>query len=259
MIRRHGYRQVLEHDLMGAWRTYRLAIVCFLFIVVGIAAPVLTRFLPQITGELGPDEELELPELEVPDVLLVLLPNLVLFGAIAAILLAMGAVASERERGTAALVLSRPVARGAYLWSKLVAIAMLRGLGTGLGVLAAWLYTALLFAPREITPWLQLWFVVWLSTMVYASITLLGSVVAGSPLGAAAVGVGALLLFTIAGQVPWLGPWLPSDLANVAHSVALQEPSPDLHPFRTTVISIGVVVAAFGLAWLRFRRADLST
>lgn len=257
MSRLHGYRPLLEQQVIEAWRSYRLAVTCGLFVGLGIAAPVLTRFLPQLAGGIIPDEELEFPELGVPDVLLVLLPNLVLFGAIVAILLAMGSVATERERGTAALVLAMPVGRGAYLWARFVALAMQLGLATALSVLAAWLYTALLFEALPIVPWVQLWLVVWLSTLVYASLTLLGSVATGSVLGGAGVGLAALVLLTLAGAITTLAPWLPSGLADVAHAIALEEPSPDLDPSRTIAVSIAVVVVAYLLAWWRFSREDV--
>lgn len=257
MSRLHGYRPLLEQQVIEAWRSYRLVVTCGLFVALGIAAPVLTRFLPQVAGGIVPDEELEFPELGVPDVLLVLLPNLLLFGAIVAILLAMGSVATERERGTAALVLAMPVGRGAYLWARFVALAMQLGLATALSVLAAWLYTALLFEPLPVAPWVQLWLVVWLSTLVYTSITLMGSVVTGSVLGAAGIGQTALVVLTLAGAITTLAPWLPSGLADVAHAIALQEPSPDLAPSRTIAVSIGVVLVSYLVAWWRFARQDL--
>ena len=48
------------------------------------------------------------------------LKNLGQAGILTAILLAMGSVANEKERGTAALILSKPASRGAFLGAKLV-------------------------------------------------------------------------------------------------------------------------------------------
>jgi ABC-2 type transport system permease protein len=257
MSRIHGYRELLEKEVVEAWRTYRLALTCALFVVVGIAAPVMTRFLPELTREVGPDGEIGLPEMGVADVVDVLIRNLVLSGALVALLLAMGSVAGERERGTAAPILVRPVGRGVYLLAKLVALAMILALGTGLGVLAGWLYTALLFGSLPILPWLQAWIVVWLATMVFASITLAGSAAAGSVLGAAAIGVAALVLLTLASEASVLGPWLPTGLSDVARALALEESSTDLDPPRTIAVAAGLIVASFGLAAWRFGREDL--
>ena len=75
----------------------------------------------------------------------------------------MGTIAGERRRGTLGLVLSRPVSRAAVLWAKFVALGMAFGLATGLAVLAAWLYSALFFAPQAALPWGQLGAILWLS------------------------------------------------------------------------------------------------
>jgi ABC-type transport system involved in multi-copper enzyme maturation permease subunit len=256
-MRMHGYRELLEKEVIEAWRTYRLALTCALFVVVGIAAPVITRYLPGLTGGLGPSEgELGIPEAGVPDVIALLLRNLVLFGGIAGLLLAMGSVAGERERGTLGLVLARPIGRGAFLWAKLVAIALVLGAGVALAVLAAWLYSVLLFGAVPVQSWISMALIAWLSTMVVASVTFAGSAVTGSTLGAAAVGLGGLAILGLASAVGSLNPWLPSGLLDVALAAGLEEVSPDLDPGRTIVVSLGVIVVSFAVAWLRFREAE---
>src|SRR5262249_3392093 len=150
------------------------------------------------------------------------------FGAVAAILLTMGAVAGERERGTATLILSKPVSRAAFLWAKLVAIGFELAGAVALAVLATYVYTAVLFHRPSGLAWIELTAVAWLSTMVYASITLLGSVLARSPLGAAGFGLLALVVVSILAVVPNFGPWLPTGLSGVALSFGLRDQSPDL-------------------------------
>jgi ABC-2 type transport system permease protein len=258
MSRMAGYRELLEKEVIEASRTYRLALVCVLFVVLGIAAPVLARYLPDLTGLLvPPDTELGLEETGVADVLDVLLRHVVQFGAVAAVLLTMGSIAGEKERGTAALVLARPVSRAAFLLAKFVTLGMLLALGTGLGVLAAWLYTGLLFEPVPVVPWVQLALIAWLSTMVYVSITFAGSAAAGTALGAGAVGLAGLIVLSLASTVPPLNPWLPTGLLDVAKTAALEDASVDLDPARTILVSLGVIVGALLLAWWRFRREEL--
>jgi ABC-2 type transport system permease protein len=258
MIRMTGYRELLEKEVIEAWRTYRLALVCVLFVVLGITAPVLTRYLPELSALLGaPDAELGLEETSVPDVLDMLLGHVVPLGAVAAVLLTMGSIAGEKQRGTAALVLAKPVSRAAFLLAKFVALGMVLGLGTALGVLAAWLYTGLLFEPLPVVPWAQLALIAWLSTMVYVSITFAGSAAAATPLGAGAIGLAGLVVLSLASAVTPLNPWLPGGLLDVAKTVALEEVSLDLDPPRTILVAVALIVCAFALAWWRFRREEL--
>ena len=257
MIRLPGYRQVLEKEVIEAWRTYRLVYLCALFVVIGIAAPVIIQYLPDLADALVPDAEIGVGETGAPDVVDLLLSTLLNTGALAAVLMTMGAVAGERERRTAWLVLSKPVSRAAYLWAKVVALGMIFALATGLAVLAAWLYSSLFFGQVPILPWAQLAFIAWLSTMVFVSITFLGSVVAASPLGAAGFGLAAIVGLSLASAVTGLTPWLPTGLGEVAKAVVLEEVSSDLDPARTVAVSLGVILVSMLLAWWRFRREEL--
>jgi len=253
-----GYRELLEKEMVEAWRTYRLGVVAALFLVLGITAPVLTRFLPDIIKALAPvGFNVDVPDLGVADVLDQLLKNVIQFGALAAILVTMGSVATEKERGTAAFVLAKPVTRTAFLGAKLVAIGMIFAIATALAVAGAWIYTGLLYFSPPLLPWIKLGVVIWLSTMVYVSITFLGSVLMRSSLGAAGVGFAGLIALSLASVVPILSTWLPAGLVAVAKSVALEESSGDIHPVRTVAACALIVVGCLALAWLRFWNEEL--
>jgi len=253
-----GYRELLEKEMVEAWRTYRLGVVAALFLVLGVTAPVLTRYLPDIIKALAPAGfNVDVPDLGIADVLDQLLKNIIQFGALAAILVTMGSVATEKERGTAAFVLAKPVTRTAFLGAKLVAIGMIFAIATALAVAGAWVYTGLLFFSPPVLPWIKLGVVIWLSTMVYASITFLGSVLMRSSLGAAGIGFAGLIALSLASVVPILSTWLPAGLIAVGKSIALEEASSDLHPLRTIVASALIAGACLFLAWLRFRNEEL--
>src|SRR5215203_2719538 len=111
-----GYRELLEKEVIEAWRTHRVVMVCALYIVLGIASPLIIRYLPELQALFGSvNEELGLGELGLADAIDLLTRDLVQFGSIAAVLLAMGSVAGERDRGTLGLVVSKPVSRTAVL------------------------------------------------------------------------------------------------------------------------------------------------
>jgi ABC-2 type transport system permease protein len=257
VIRLHGYRPVLEKEVIEAWRTYRLVYLCAIFVVIGIAAPVIIRYLPDLAAALVPDAEIGVGETGAPDVVDLLLSTLLDAGAVAAVLMTMGAVAGEKERGTAWLILSKPVSRPAFLWAKMVALGMVFALATGLAVVAAWLYSSLFFGEVPILPWAQMAFIAWLSIMVYVAITFLGSVVAASALGAAGFGLAAIVGLSLASAVTGLAPWLPTGLGEVAKALVLEEVSSDLDPARTVAVSFGVILVSMLLAWWRFRTAEI--
>jgi ABC-2 type transport system permease protein len=252
-----GCRELLTKEVLEAWRTYRLAMLCGLFVVIGIAVPLIVRFLPRLLRIFGATGELGVGELGVADVIDMLVRNVTLVGGIAAVLLTMGAIAGERLRGTLDLVLSRPVSRAAVIWAKFVALGMAFGLAIGLAVLGSWLYSALFFAPQSALPWGQLGAILWLSVMCTVAVTLLGSVVASTPLGAAIVGLGYIAAMALASSVASLARFLPVGLGDVARAVALEDISPDLAPAATLTLSIAVIAVALTAAWWRLRRMDV--
>lgn len=252
-----GYRELLTKEVLEAWRTYRLAVLCGLFIVIGVAVPLIVRFLPRLVQIFGAEADVGVGDLGVSDVIDMLIRNVTLVGGVAAILLTMGTIAGERRRGTLDLVLSRPVSRAAVIWAKFVALGMAFGLAIGLAVVGSWLYSALFFAPQSALPWGQLGAVLWLSVMCHVAVTLLGSVLAATPLGAAIVGLAYIAVMTLASSVASLARFLPVGLGDVGRAVALEDARPDLAPAATLTISVAFIAVALAAAWWRLRRMDV--
>ena len=117
-----GLGVLLRKELLESWRTYRLAVVGGLFLFVGLSSPLLAKFLPEILKAAGGDQfgVIVVPTPTAADAVDQLWKNLAQFGAFAAIILAMGAVSTEKDRGTAAFVLSKTASRGAFLGAKVV-------------------------------------------------------------------------------------------------------------------------------------------
>ena len=104
-----GLGVLVRKELTEAWRTRRLPVVVVLFLVVGVVSPLTARYLPEILRlSLGDELPMQLPVPTAADALAQLQKNLGQLGALAAIALAMGSVAGELDRGTAALVLAQP-------------------------------------------------------------------------------------------------------------------------------------------------------
>ena len=195
---------LLRKELLESIRTFRLPVVAGLFLFVGLSSPVLARYLPEII-ELAGGEQLGVIEIPTPtatDAVDQLVKNLAQFGALTAILLAMGLVAAEKDRGTAAFILTKPVSRKAFLGAKLAALAAVLGGCTLVAVVAGWIYTALLFEPLPVVGWVWLAVLVTLWLLAFATITFLGSVVTGSTVAAGGIGFVALLGLGIVSAIP---------------------------------------------------------
>ena len=170
----------------------------------------------------------------------------------------MGAVATEKERGTAAFVLTKPVSRGAFLGAKLAALGSVLALATLAAVAAAWAYSAILFEPGPVLGWLALAVLAWLALAAWAAITFLASTVSGSSAVAAGVGVVALIVVSLVGAVPQAARFLPAGLEAPARALATTGADLDAGVLATAVVGSVVLVAGSAvLAWLSFRRQEL--
>jgi ABC-2 type transport system permease protein len=258
----NGFATLLRKELLESWRTMRLPVILGLFLFVGLSSPLLARYLPEIlelaAGDLG--GSIPIPTPTAADAVDQVLKNLGQFGAFAAIVLAMGAVATELDRGTAAFVLARPVGRGAFIAAKAVSLGLVLGLGVLLAVAVGWIYTAILFEPQPIGGWVALGVLAWLALAAWAALTFLASTVTGSAPAAAGLGFVALLVLSIAAAVPAIARLTPAGLTAPAHALASGTATVadlGLDLWSPVIATIAIVGVALGLAGLAFRRREL--
>lgn len=210
-------------ELLQQWRTKRVLVVTAVFVAFGLLSPLAAHFMPQILSSVEGAEQFAdlIPTPTTADALDQYLRNLTQFGFIIAVLVGMGAVAGEKERGTAAMILSKPLPRWAFILSKFVAQALVYLLAFALAAVAAYYYTLILFDGLALAPFFfgNFLLLVWLLT--YVAVTLLGSTLTrtiGAAAGAALAGAVVLLL---AGQLPNVGMLAPAGLVAWAAQLGL--------------------------------------
>jgi ABC-2 type transport system permease protein len=251
-----GFAAMAGKELREQWRTRRLPVVALVFLFVGLSSPLLARFTPELIESLAGDEfPFPIPPPTVADSVDQLLKNLIQFGGLAGILLAMGAVAPEKERGTAALLLTTPLSRPAFLAAKVLALGTTLTIGVAAAMASGWLYTAILFEPLPVAGFLAAGALVWLLLAAFTALTFLGSVVTGSAVAAGALGFGLFLVLSLLSAFPVVGEYLPSGLIAPAMNVALGSPGGEvIRPLLATVLLIG---GALVVSHISFRRQEL--
>jgi ABC-2 type transport system permease protein len=251
-----GFRTMLRKELGEQWRTRRLPVVALVFLFVGLSSPLLARFTPELVAALAGDEiPFPLPPPTTAQAVDQLVRNLVQFGALTGILLAMGAVATEKERGTAALLLTSPLSRGAFIGAKGAALGITVAAATSVALAGGWLYTTILFEPLPIGGVALGGVLLWLVLATYTALTFLGSVVTGSAVAAGALGFGLFLVLSLVSAFPVLGSYLPAGLIEPARLLATgADPGEVVRPALATVAILGFAVVA---ATAAFRRQEL--
>jgi ABC-2 type transport system permease protein len=220
-----GFGPLLRKELLEQWRTFRLPVVATIFLLVGLSSPLLAWFTPDILKAVAGDQiPLVLPPPTAADAVDQLAKNLGQFGGLIAVLLAMGAVATEKERGTAAMILSKPVSRAGFLIAKIVAIGLTLGIATVIASAGAWFYTLILFEALPVAGVAAAAALQWVMLMAWATITFLGSTLTRSSLAAAGLGIVAFVVVGILGALPNFGRYLPTGLGAPARALALGQP-----------------------------------
>jgi ABC-2 type transport system permease protein len=214
-------KEWLEH-----WRNYRLLVLVVVLTLFGLLAPFSARYTPEMMKLLPNGEAIArlMPPPTMTDAVTQYLKSVSQFGVILALLLTMGAVAQEKDKGTAAMMLVKPLPRSSFILAKFAVLALLFALGIGVAGLAAWYYTWLLFGPLDPARWLALNALALGFVLVQVAVTLFFSVVTRSPAAAGGLAFGVLMLLAIVSSIPVVGNYLPAQL--LAWGAALMAGTP---------------------------------
>ena len=253
-----GFRLLLGKEVREQVRTLRLVVVVAVLATFGATAPLLAKLLPDIISMAGTQTAgltITMPAPTTADAVTQLVKNLGQFGALIAILVSMGSVASEKERGTAGFILTKPVGRGAFIAAKAASIALLLGAGIAAGYALAWIYTAVLFEALPVGGFVASGLVLWLSLLVIGGVTFLFSVLARSALVAGGAGFVALVVAGVFSAIPGIGAYVPTGLWEPSGLLGLGRDAGSLT--GPILVSAGLAIACVALSAAAFRRQEL--
>ena len=254
-----GFRVLLIKELREQFRTKRLVSVAAVFVFFGILGPLTDRFMKQILDAAGTQAggmSFLVPGPSLEGAMTQIIKSLSQFGIICALLLAMGSVAWEKDRGTAGMILTKPASRAAFLAAKLVAISLNLALAVILGCGLGYLYTLILYPTVfPLGGYVAMAAILWWVTVVFTAITMLGSTVTRSAIAAAGLGFIAFVVLGLLVTFPIVGPWSPLGILTPAQDLALGKAAGDfLWPL---VFNVALVPALFAATWFSFRRQEL--
>ena len=246
----------LRKEWLEQWRTYRLLMVGVVLLVFGLLSPLIAKFTPEII-KLIPNGETIAPLIPTPTVIdsvTQYIKNISQFGVILALLLSMGAIAREKDKGTAAMMLVKPLPRATFLIAKFTALALMFAAAIAIAGAACYYYTWLLFSALDVPHWLALNGLMLLFVLVYVALTLFCSVVTKSQAAAGGLALCLLFILGLAGSIPGLGQYLPGQL--LAWGAGLMAGNADAF-WPAFWVSVGIIVLALIGAKLIFERQEL--
>ncbi|MBI4732357.1 MAG: ABC transporter permease subunit [Chloroflexi bacterium] len=247
---------VLRKEITEQWRTKRLLIVAAVLVLFGLASPLLAKVTPDLLKSI-PDMPPGLADLipapTLADAVGQYIKNMSQFGILLAVLMSMGVVTQEKERGTAAMMLTHPVSRLTFLLTKFAALGFTFAVSLAAAALGCWYYTLLLF---EALPWgtfLALNGLMLIVFLVYVAVTLFCSALARTQGASAGLSFAGLVLVAGIGSVPRIGEYFPGQLFNWGGTLAL---GGEASNWPALWGSLGLIVISLTAAWLVFRHQE---
>jgi ABC-2 type transport system permease protein len=251
-----GFSNVLRKDLRE-WRRGRRGLVVFvvtaLWLVLTAASARINDWVLHNVPS-GPGEAL--PQALPLDPLTNLVSAAATsFTVVVAVFATMSVFVSERESGTLAWTVSKPVSRTSVLLSKwLSASAALALLSVALPMLVTSSVVAAMYGIAPIGAVLGLMLGLAGATALYVAISLAAATIVSSQAGVAAIGLTAVFAPAIVTAiVPQLTPILPTSIMGWGIALAVGSPV----SFVTPVAWLVGLVALFALARNRFARMEL--
>lgn len=250
-----GYRTLLAKELREAWRTSRLPITLIVFFILGAISPLVAHFTPQLLqGATTNGVHITVAAPTLKDAVTQYIKNVGGDGFLIAIVLAMGSIAREKERGTAAFLLTKPVSRLAFLAAKFTALLLTLWLGMLVATVTAYGYTVYYFGTVSAWRFTQMALLIGLGLTAFLALTFLASALTRSTVAAAVLGFAGWLILALLGISSRLLPSTPNGLNDPAQALALgQAPQQLAQPIIATII---IIVAALALTQIAFARQE---
>jgi ABC-2 type transport system permease protein len=250
----NGFKALLKKELREQWRTYKLLIVGGLFLFFGISTPLILNYLPHILELSGENVNIEFPPPTAIESLNEFAATIAQVGVLAAVLIAMGAIAREKERGTAAMLLVKPVGREAFVVSKLVATSAVFIVALVLGAAACYTYTVMLIESGDLGGFIVLTLLMVLFLVFCLAVTLLYSSVFRSSLLAGGVALATLIGQSVLTQLPLIGDFVPGSLA--AWNVELLSGQP-ANIWPSIIVTFVLIAACVYFSAVVLRRREI--
>jgi len=251
-----NFLAALRKELLEQWRTYRLLMLGVVLVFFGLLSPLIAKYTPEIIKLIPNGEAIAqlIPTPTMMDAVTQYIKNIGQFGVILALLLTMGAITQEKDKGTAAMMLVKPLPRVTFLAAKFTALALVFAIAIAIAGAACYYYTWLLFGAFDILHWLALNGLMLVYVLVYVALTLLCSVVTKSQAAAGGLALSLLFILGLTGSIPGLGEYLPGQLLTWGGGLMAGK----AEAFWPALwVSVGIIVVALMGAWQIFERQEL--
>jgi ABC-2 type transport system permease protein len=251
-----NFLTAFNKEFLEQRRTRKFLITLVVLVLFGMTSPLMAKMTPQIMTMVPGGEAFVgmIPEPTINDAVAQYIKNIIQFGVLLALVFTMGSITVEKDKGTAAMILSKPMPRGSFLLAKFASLALTFIIAVVIAGVAAYYYTYFLFGQMNILNWITLNGLIVLYILVYIAITLLYSTLTRTQYVAIGLSFGTLIFLGILGSLPGFGINLPDALISNASLLMSGYPVTN---WTGLWVSLGIIVVSITTAWLVFRKQEL--
>jgi ABC-2 type transport system permease protein len=249
-----SFATLFRKELREYFKTYKFLIVVAVFLFFGFSTPVLIKLLPEILKMSGEQLPVALPAMGAADALRSYTNNFSQIGLLVAVLVAMGAIAQERERGTAIMTMCKPIGFGSFILAKFAALTLTFSIGVTLGAIGCYYYTVLLLGSVDAGPFIAMNLLALAYLVVCLAVTLMYSSFLRNQLAAGGLAFATLIGLVLLGAIPALSGYLPSALMGWAQGLAAGSSNT---AWSAVFVSAAIVVAVIVTGWQTMSRKEL--
>jgi ABC-2 type transport system permease protein len=252
-----GFGAFLRKELLETRKTWRLWVLAGVFVFLGVGTPILAAATPallKMTAERSPGVTIHFPAPTAADAYLQFLGNLVQLALLVIIITGAASVAAEHRAGTSALVLTKPLSRGAFVVAKSASGLLLLLVATAVGAALCIAVTSALFDTASIVPFLGS-VGIWLALAAFfVTLMVLLSAATGRQAPAAGAGLAVYVALFVLTGFPVVRDHTPAGILAANDALIKGRDVALAVPLATT---LGLAVVFVAASVLVFRRKEL--
>lgn len=243
-----GFLAFLAKESREILRTWRIWVLPGIVLFFAISGPPLARVTPELLGTLMSEQQtglvIQMPDPTYVDAYLQWTKNLSQMVLFVIIIMLGGMVSAEKRSGTAALVLTKPLSRTAFVLAKFVSQATLLIVTVAVGAALTWATTFAVFGEAPVGPLARATGAWLVFGVLFVALMELLSASLDSQAGAAGIGFGCYIGISIATM--W-GPALeysPAALVGAPTEIVMGEAVTLGWPIATSVALTALLIFA---------------
>lgn len=211
-----GFKGFFKKEINEILRTSKKFVLPSILLFFGFLSPLTAKYIKEIFNIAGGIEiEIPIPDPVYTDSFVQFYKNIGQIGIVVMILAFMGTVVEEKVKGSAILILTKPVSRIQFILSKFLSSLILFTASYILAITAFIYYTCILFPDyRSDYAWLSLG-MPWIYGVFIISLTIFASTISKSHTMSAVYGFIGFAAISAVSILPRIGKYLPGALNNI--------------------------------------------